>query len=138
MALDPTLLELADKYAKDYFMGRGDDSRKRLQAAITVLEIKNHDTIERLKPFAEVGGAMVEITTTVRGPEEWPAIPTLWLKCMEERDKAKAELSALKRQEPEAMRHSPDGYGWRYIDSGSGSDWETRHPESEPLIVRPK
>ncbi len=29
-----TLLELADDYAKAYFMGRGEDARKLLQAAI--------------------------------------------------------------------------------------------------------
>lgn len=34
-----TILELADDYAKAYFMGRGDDARKLLQAAIM-----NNDT----------------------------------------------------------------------------------------------
>jgi len=35
----PTLLELADQYAKEYFMGRGEDARKRLQAAIIHAEV---------------------------------------------------------------------------------------------------
>jgi len=35
----PTLLELADQYAKEYFMGRGEDARKRLQAAIIHSEV---------------------------------------------------------------------------------------------------
>lgn len=34
----PTLLQLADEYARDYFMGREYDARKRLQAAIIVAE----------------------------------------------------------------------------------------------------
>lgn len=38
--------------------------------------------------------------------------------------------------EPVAMRHSFDGYGWLYIDSGSGSDWKTRHPDAEPLYTK--
>ena len=35
--------------------------------------------------------------------------------------------------EPEAMRYGFDGFGYKYIDSGSGSDWRTRHPDAEPL-----
>ena len=38
-------------------------------------------------------------------------------------------------QEPEAMRYDFDGFGWQYIDSGSGSDWQTRHPDAEPLYA---
>jgi len=30
----PTILELADKYAKEYYMGRDEEARKRLQAAV--------------------------------------------------------------------------------------------------------
>lgn len=29
-------------------------------------------------------------------------------------------------REAAAIRHSFDGYGWAYIDSGSGSDWHRR------------
>ena len=39
-----------------------------------------------LKPLADVGAAMVGITTTVRGQEEWDVIPELWMMCMRERD----------------------------------------------------
>lgn len=34
------------------------------------------------------------------------------------------------------VRHSFDGYGWKYIDAGSGSDWFKRgmsYPDAEPL-----
>lgn len=34
-----------------------------------------------------------------------------------------------------AMRGDFDGYGYRYIDSGSGSDWRTRNPDWEPLVL---
>ena len=37
--------------------------------------------------------------------------------------------------EPEAMRYGFDGFGYKYIDSGSGSDWRTRHPDAEPLYA---
>ena len=40
--------------------------------------------------------------------------------------------------EPEAMRYDFDGYGWKYIDNGSGSDWMTRHPEGEFLFTKPQ
>lgn len=34
-----------------------------------------------------------------------------------------------------AARYDFDGYGWRYIDSGSGSDWLTRHLDAELLYT---
>ena len=48
-----TILELADDYAKAYFMGRGDDARKLLQATIinneTTLEVYYQNEIKRLR-----------------------------------------------------------------------------------------
>ena len=35
------------------------------------------------------------------------------------------------------MRYDFDGFGYQYIDSGSGSDWQTRHPDAEPLYATP-
>lgn len=43
----------------------------------------------------EIGRQMVAMTTTVRCPEEWLAIPELWRRCMVERDEAQAKLAAL-------------------------------------------
>ena len=40
--------------------------------------------------------------------------------------------------EPVAMRYDFDGYGYLYIDSGSGSDWQTRIKNAEPLYTAPK
>ena len=40
--------------------------------------------------------------------------------------------------EPVAMRWDFDGYGYRYIDSGSGSNWQTRVKDAEPLYDRPQ
>lgn len=39
--------------------------------------------------------------------------------------------------EPVAVRHHHDDYGWRYLDTGSGSDWLTRIPDAEPLYTHP-
>ena len=39
--------------------------------------------------------------------------------------------------EPVAIRYDFDGYGYQYIDSGSGSDWQTR-VRGEPLYTTPK
>jgi hypothetical protein len=38
--------------------------------------------------------------------------------------------------EPIAIRYDFDGYGYQYIDSGSGSDWLTR-VDGEPLYTHP-
>ncbi len=59
--------------------------------ALTTKLVKALDEIERLKPLAEVGRAMVEMTTTVHGADEWDVIPELWRMCMAERDIARAD-----------------------------------------------
>jgi hypothetical protein len=41
------------------------------------------------------------------------------------------------KQEPVAMRYDFDGYGFKYIDSGSGSDWQTRIKDAESLYTSP-
>jgi hypothetical protein len=38
--------------------------------------------------------------------------------------------------EPVAIRYDFDGYGYKYMDSGSGSDWQTR-VQGEPLYTAP-
>jgi hypothetical protein len=40
------------------------------------------------------------------------------------------------QNEPVAIRYDFDGYGYQYMDSGSGSDWQTR-VEGELLYTRP-
>ena len=39
--------------------------------------------------------------------------------------------------EPVAIRYDYDGYGYQYIDFGSGSDWQKR-VQGEPLYTTPK
>ena len=45
---------------------------------------------------------------------------------------------AEKQDEPVAMRYDFDGYGYKYIDNGSGSDWQTRIKDAEPLYTTPQ
>ena len=59
-----TILELADQYAKDYFMGRPEDARKRLQAAIMNTETVAH---RRLVTFANLARDLNELVD-VPGP----------------------------------------------------------------------
>jgi len=40
------------------------------------------------------------------------------------------------KNEPVAIRYDFDGYGYQYMDSGSGSDWQTR-VEGEFLYTHP-
>lgn len=48
-----------------------------------------------------------------------------------------AVLAKLAQQEPVAMRYDFDGYGYKYIDSGSGSDWRSRIPDAEAVYAAP-
>jgi len=57
------------------------------------------------------------------------------LRVILERNFEDHRTTSLAAQEPVAMRYDFDGFGWQYIDSGSGSDWQTRHPDAEPLYT---
>ena len=51
------------------------------------------------------------------------------------------EIATAGLAEIVAVRHSFDGYGWSYIDAGSGSDWLKRglsYPGAECLVEAPK
>jgi hypothetical protein len=48
----------------------------------------------------------------------------------------KIPLYIMPNAEPVAIRYDFDGYGYQYIDSGSGSDWLTR-VDGEPLYTHP-
>ena len=39
--------------------------------------------------------------------------------------------------EPVACRYDFDGYGYLYMDAGSGSDWASRVKDCEPLYTHP-
>ena len=47
-------------------------------------------------------------------------------------------VAKQEQDEPVAMRYDFDGYGYKYIDSGSGSDWQTREKGAEPLYTTPQ
>ena len=47
------------------------------------------------------------------------------------------EALAQPEQEPVAMRYDFDGYGWLYIDNGSGSNWREKIKNAEPLFTAP-
>ena len=51
--------------------------------------------------------------------------------------KAIKEALAQPEQEPVAMRYDFDGYGWSYIDNGSGSNWKEKIKNAEPLYTTP-
>jgi hypothetical protein len=42
------------------------------------------------------------------------------------------------KDDPVAMRYDFDGYGYKYIDNGSGSDWQTRIKDAELLYTTPQ
>lgn len=59
--------------------------------------------------------------------------------CMEAKKVAQEALRAALAETPEpvAMRYDGDGDGYLYIDNGSGSDWQRRHKDAEPLYTAP-
>lgn len=54
----------------------------------------------------------------------------------------KSEHEQQPADKPVAMRHSFDGYGWKYTDMGFGSNWKEwtlkQHPDAEPVYDRPR
>lgn len=56
--------------------------------------------------------------------------------CLCSKHAQKEALRILVSQKPVCVRHSFDGHGWEYMDSGSGSDWLERAmklPDAEML-----
>ena len=47
------------------------------------------------------------------------------------------EVLSQPEPEPVAMRYDFDGYGWLYIDNGSGSNWREKIKNAEPLYTTP-
>lgn len=72
--MTPTILELADEYAKAYFMGRPEEARKKLQAAVMTAEVEAHaaEKAARSQAFLDAryelgkGGAPEEIDARLR------------------------------------------------------------------------
>ena len=59
----------------------------------------------------------------------------------QERDTLRAQIAEIEATEPVAVRHSFDGYGWSFIDNGSGSTWLERgmtKEHAELLFTRPR
>ena len=65
----------------------------------------------------------------------------LWTQtCGNAHDLCNAAIVAyLAQGEPVAIRYDFDGYGWKYIDNGSGSNWRERvtHLDAENLYTHP-
>ena len=86
------------------------------------------EIIEMAKPFLW-GGNVVE-GWTFSSYEQLETFAKLVV------EKAIKEALA-QTQEPVAVRYDYDGYGYQYIDSGTGSDWQTR-VKGELLYTAPQ
>ena len=53
-------------------------------------------------------------------------------------ERLRQAIAEAEQQEPVAMRYDFDGYGYKYIDNGSGSDWQTRIKDAEPVFAHPQ
>lgn len=104
--------------------------------------------LEAIKETAELDGQVTTVVPVREMRDEpvplQPADPlraALQLALEATPEELPAALNALRQQlgmqvwEPVAARYDFDGYGWRYIDDGSGSDWQTRKPDAELVYV---
>ena len=62
-----------------------------------------------------------------------PMAETNWIKAITAIKEALTEPDP----DPVAMRYDFDGYGWLYIDNGSGSNWREKIKNAEPLYTAP-
>lgn len=93
------------------------------RAALAQPNVQPKGTAVTDAQLAEAGRAWVHSVGTGHGPD---------FAAMRAAIKAPAPAP-----EPVAVRYDFDGYGWRYIDNGSGSDWMTRYPDGELLYDGP-
>ena len=73
---------------------------------------------------------LADVFNTYAEPHDWGKQAQAMLR------QQQAEIGRLIGAEPVAIRYNFDGYGYRYMDSGSGSDWQTR-VIGEPLYTHP-
>jgi hypothetical protein len=124
-------------------------SGKRLFAALAALDAALAEPEQKPEQYPEKGPALAvynEIAATddpgsplerlrffcslAMRPQDWLDVAPFFDALAEQEDEALLN-------EPVAMRYDGDGYGYLYIDSGSGSDWQRRHKDAEPLYLAP-
>ena len=97
-------------------------------------------TKEELREMAREAGGIDVTNTRINNITVWLGTGTFEFLDAFARliaEKATKEALAQPGQEPVAIRYDFDGYGYQYIDSGSGSDWQKR-VQGEPLYTAPQ
>ena len=99
-----------------------------------------------VREIEKVGNAMKAIRKVLAQPEfvlnaidcscgrKWRVVNNT-LTASEQKNKYEPQRQS--DQEPVAMRYDFDGYGWSYIDNGSGSNWREKIKNAEPLYTTP-
>jgi hypothetical protein len=86
-----------------------------------------------VREITKVGNAMKAIKETLSQPEQ--ESDDLTIAYMSGFHDGKNKNAPQPKQEPVAMRYDFDGYGWLYIDNGSGSNWREKIKNAEPLYT---
>ena len=86
----------------------------------------------------EVMKQALKALNTPRPSDSYPPLWCTYENTINTAIKALEEALKQEQDEPVAMRYDFDGYGYKYIDSGSGSDWQTREKGAEPLYTKPQ
>ena len=92
-----------------------------------------------MKQYMEENGGWYPVYTTPpqRKPEQESDDLTIAYMTGFHAGKNKDAPQPKPEQEPVAMRYDFDGYGWLYIDNGSGSNWREKIKNAEPLYTAP-
>lgn len=101
---DERIMEIARQVEREHVDTCDEAETVAFARAVLAAATQAQPEVEAL--YREVGRKMVEITTTVRDPDEWLCIPELWLQCMQERDEALRKLAAptTGKREPREQR----------------------------------
>ena len=90
-----------------------------------------------VREITKVGNAMKAIKETLAQSDQESDDLTIAYMIGFHDGKNKDALQRKPDQEPVAMRYDFDGYGWLYIDNGSGSNWKEKIKNAEPLYTTP-
>jgi len=88
-----------------------------------------------VREIEKIGNAMKAIREALAQPEQ--ESDDLTIAYMSGFHDGKNKYAPQPEQEPVAMRYDFDGYGWLYIDNGSGSNWKEKIKNAEPLYTTP-
>ena len=121
---------------QDPWKTKGVESKSR-QAITAIKEALAQPAQEPMETYEDLWNALQKIDTYAVFLPTFEVVKEGGLDAVVENIVLAMQKLTQPAQEPVAMRYDYDGYGYKYIDSGSGSDWQTRIKDAEPLYATP-